>query len=719
MISRRVSIIIPFYNTGAYIGACLKSLIGQTYADIEIICVNDGSTDNSRWIVEDFQKDNKSIHLINRERSGPGIARKNGLENASGQYVMFCDSDDLYDPVMVSVMHSLITATEDIDIAMCSCRLRNTMGTKRRDKHYLINKRNGIFDLTQSLKRAINVVLWNKIYKVDILKRYNINFINETYHEDENFIFKYLSVSRKIHFVNKKLYTYSYRTESLSEKILKNPYHIKEYLHCVEDFLKFLEIHSLLQKNNQYFAEAVIYGYHLTKNKLLDRETKEDAIQKIGYLATKVEMQNINNENLKKSFFTIQRGFKVGDKRTNPLFDVQQKKKTVPVVFSCDDNYIKYLSATLYSVMEYASPTYFYYIIIIDCGIQQNFIDIIKRQLAKCENFSLHIVSAISFLKEHKRSFREKDHFTLAIYGRLLIPKICNHFDRVIYADTDIIFGRDVARLMEIDLKDNCLAATIDSKAEIDRRTNPRWTRYFEKRLSLSIENTYINSGLLVFNLLKWREFSIHEQCIRLLSLSKAKEFIYPDQDVINVTCKNRIFYLDQSWNCACPVKAVLNNPLVIKKVLNSVFLEELTSQYNAAYNGQDTVFHYTSCCKPWNVPDMEKAERWWFFCRKTEYYEQILFESISRQIQMHLIDLRYDSIIDVPTSLKNGNFFIKTLIKTIYFLFMPCFKIKTSLKSKKYYLFGIKFIKIDKINNIKIYYIFGVRIFTAKLIRI
>lgn len=711
MTKAKVSIIVPFHNTEKYIGTCLKSLTEQTYSDIEIICINDGSTDSSRAIVEEFQKEDKRIHLFDLDRSGPGISRNHGLKKATGKYVMFCDSDDSCKPEMVSSMVRLMTVDDEVDLAICNCTLQDTNKTKRENAHYLCNDRNGIFELTQPLKRAINIVLWNKIFKTELLKKFNIEFINTIFHEDENFVFKYISVSRKINSTNKPLYIYLYRDGSLSEETLKSSVHVAEYLKCIEDFSNFLEKNSLWDKNSQYFAEAIIYGSYLAQHKNLNEKNRKLLITGIYSLSQKIDIQKINNDKVRKYIFEIQKGY-IAHEQFNPLIEMQQTEKSVPIVFACDDNYIKYLSVTLQSIIEHASQNYIYHVIILDCGIEQASISVIEKQIARYTNFTLYIISATAFLKKHKKYFKEKWHFTAAIYGRLLIPEICSKFDKAIYCDTDMIFGRDIAELMLFDLKDNYIAAVIDANNEFERKGNPQRANYVEQKLSLEIESFYVNSGLLVFNLKKWRELSIHNQCIKLLADSN--DFLFPDQDVINIVCKNKIHYLDQSWNCTCyTISLIKDNPSSIKAINESVFLENLFAQFTTAYHGSDTVLHYTGP-KPWNNPTMEKAEKWWAYCKKTEFYEQILFQNTSRQIQNHLIDFKTSDNPFQRQEMQTDNY--TRIIKNYYLLGLSILKTKTTAESKKYYLFGIRFAKTVKNLHKKKYYFLGLRVFTLKV---
>ena len=90
----KISIIIPVYNVEKYLEQCLKSVINQTFKDIEIICINDGSTDNSLEILEAFQKQDERIKIINKQNEGQGIARNEGLKVAKGEYISFIDPDD-------------------------------------------------------------------------------------------------------------------------------------------------------------------------------------------------------------------------------------------------------------------------------------------------------------------------------------------------------------------------------------------------------------------------------------------------------------------------------------------------------------------------------------------------------------------------------------------------------------------------------------------------
>ena len=106
----KVSIVVPIYNVEKYLDRCIKSLINQTLYDIEIILINDGSTDSSKEIAERYSKNDSRIILINKENEGGSIARNIGLDYATSKYIMFLDSDDYYELNCVEEAYNKISA---------------------------------------------------------------------------------------------------------------------------------------------------------------------------------------------------------------------------------------------------------------------------------------------------------------------------------------------------------------------------------------------------------------------------------------------------------------------------------------------------------------------------------------------------------------------------------------------------------------------------------
>lgn len=139
--SPRVSVIVPVYNTAAYLRECLDSLTGQTLRDIEIVCVDDGSTDESPAILEEYAARDSRVRVLRQENQGAGAARNNGLACARGTYVMFCDSDDF---MAADALELMAAQCEQDEADVCVCageRFYESLGLTVASPGYLEVKR--------------------------------------------------------------------------------------------------------------------------------------------------------------------------------------------------------------------------------------------------------------------------------------------------------------------------------------------------------------------------------------------------------------------------------------------------------------------------------------------------------------------------------------------------------------------------------------------------
>ena len=220
-----ISIIVPIYNTEKYLVRCLDSLINQTYKNIEILCINDGSTDNSLNILNEYATKDKRIIVINQTNSGAATARNNGLDNATGQFLMFCDSDDYYEPDMCQKMINAILSY-NVDLVMCDCKyLKDKQITtirQSKELNYHNLKLIGYNKINNKTINMINVILWNKIFKKSFIEKFQIRFPISYKHEDASFILKYLAISSSYYGLNEILYNYNISNpNSLMENLYK------------------------------------------------------------------------------------------------------------------------------------------------------------------------------------------------------------------------------------------------------------------------------------------------------------------------------------------------------------------------------------------------------------------------------------------------------------------------------------------------------------------
>lgn len=220
-----VSVIVPIYNVEKYLKRCLDSIVNQTYKNIEIICIDDGSPDNSIDILRAFEKKDNRIKIIRQKNMGLSGARNTGIDIAKGKYIIFVDSDDYIELDMIELMLGRIK-NSDIDLVVCGTA--NHIGTiVKKEELYNFKKKeikNGILYFKENYKLKYRFAnCWNKMYKTEIIKSNNIEFPIGKLYEDLLFVFKYLINCKKVVIEPKALYNYIVsRDGAITTKINKN-----------------------------------------------------------------------------------------------------------------------------------------------------------------------------------------------------------------------------------------------------------------------------------------------------------------------------------------------------------------------------------------------------------------------------------------------------------------------------------------------------------------
>ena len=218
-----ITIIIPVYNEEQYLEKCLNSAVNQTYKNIEIILIDDGSTDNSFKIYQKYPQ----IKVYKQKNEGLSSARNKGLELSKGKYIYFLDADDYIEKNTIEIMHKEIIKNKS-DLAISNIyesklKYQNFNITNNQKYNYLYNEFN-----------MITVVSWNKLYKKELFE--NLRY-KKMIHEDEYIITDILQEASKITYINNPLYHYRYVENSLSNNITeKNLDILKAYDHRLETF---------------------------------------------------------------------------------------------------------------------------------------------------------------------------------------------------------------------------------------------------------------------------------------------------------------------------------------------------------------------------------------------------------------------------------------------------------------------------------------------------
>ena len=208
------SIIIPVYNAEQYLRQCIDSILDQKYKDIELILVDDGSTDNSKNICEEYKRNDSRIKVIYQANKGSGSARNAGIEIAKGKYCYFPDSDDImFENALEKMYEETQNYEADIYVFSYIDTYRNKNKTKLflKDNLYLDSEevKKQYQDYIKNDKISIQGAPWNKLFKTSIIKNNNIEYPDLRRHQDEVFIARYMDkVTGKVRISDKIIYKY-------------------------------------------------------------------------------------------------------------------------------------------------------------------------------------------------------------------------------------------------------------------------------------------------------------------------------------------------------------------------------------------------------------------------------------------------------------------------------------------------------------------------------
>ena len=204
-----VSIVVPVYNVEDYVSKCLDSLKNQSYKNIEIVIVDDGSTDSSSEICDAFAKDEPRAKVFHKTNGGLSDARNFGLKKTKGEVIAFVDSDDFVKKDYVFKMLQEMEESKS-DIAVCgydnTTPKKEVLSGEKATARLLVRQEN------------VDILAWNKLYKKNLFIKNNVEFPKGQNHEDILTIYKVMSKAKKVVFVDEALYNYVERGNSITNK---------------------------------------------------------------------------------------------------------------------------------------------------------------------------------------------------------------------------------------------------------------------------------------------------------------------------------------------------------------------------------------------------------------------------------------------------------------------------------------------------------------------
>lgn len=272
---KKLSIIVPVYNAEKFLDKCVNSLLNQTLSNIEIILVNDGSLDRSLDICNSFLKKDSRVKVFNQSNSGQSKARNVGIDNSSGEFITFVDSDDWVDE---DYFEKLVDACEryDADVSCASILRVRKYSQKYRIKY----TKEQVFIEPQEKIDIAHVpdmcYVWNKVYRRDFIDKIGLRFIEGMFYEDVDFVTRAVYFSNKIVTVPDTYYHYWTNENSTVKTMRKSDKKCKDSLTSKEYVLDFFRKHNLTSRSkNLIKRKSCIKFLGLTILKIYEWETRK------------------------------------------------------------------------------------------------------------------------------------------------------------------------------------------------------------------------------------------------------------------------------------------------------------------------------------------------------------------------------------------------------------------------------------------------------------
>ena len=265
-------------------------------------------------------------------------------------------------------------------------------------------------------------------------------------------------------------------------------------------------------------------------------------------------------------------------------------RKNIPIFFACDDNFVKFMIVSLFSIKENASKENHYTVYVLHTGITSAMME--KLYELQDENFTVIFRDVTDYLYSISDKLPIRDYYSKTTYYRVFIAEMYPEYDKAIYIDSDTVVQGDISELYDTDIGD-CYVGACNEQAMVQV---DEFGTYVERVIGID-RNNFFNAGLLLINCVEFREHMVLDKFVHYL---KQYTFVVTqDEDYLNLICKDRVFWLDQRWN-------------------TEVFGE-------IPYPAEEAkMIHYIMVNKPWHYADCRFGDIFWKYTEKTSVYGEI-----------------------------------------------------------------------------------------------
>ena len=491
--TEKITVIIPVYNVENYLNQCLDSIIKQTYKNLEIIVVNDGSTDNSGTICQEYAQKDDRIVYIEKENGGQSEARNMGLDRMTGAYVTFVDSDDWIEIDYVENLYKKITEYQ-ADIAVGNYYSFNEDEGMYyfhifSDSYYeKVYDNVSIFENlyeSQEMKSFALISVWGKLYKADLVKhlRFDVGKLGEDGYLNQ----KIYLLAEKTIYLNKGLYAYRQR-EGSSSRIWTEKW-----------------MHALVDAMSERITLLANMGYPLEKHLAVYRQMLEGSLS-----------------NGKVSGLGETPTYKEFEAKKHLLDKLEKTKKTQKkaIVLAANYAYVDQVLTTIKSICYHNRSIRFYL-------INSDFPNEWMKQLNKrLEKFDSEIINC---RVTSEQISRYKTDISYTVFLRYFVADFVKE-DKALYVDCDLVITKNLDDLFATDLQDHPLAAIRDFGGRA----------YFGREM--------FNAGVLLIHNAFWKQENMTQKLIDLTNEWHDK-VDQADQSILNMLFENKWLELDFDYN--------------------------------------------------------------------------------------------------------------------------------------------------------------------------
>lgn len=292
-----ISVIVPVYNIEKYLPRCIESILDQTYKNWEAIFINDGSTDNSLKVLKEYKKRDERIKIIDKKNAGSGAARNDGIENSKGEYIAFLDSDDWYEKNFLEKLYNNLIENNS-DVSMCNPKMTydNIEKNSKINTYFFKN-----VELDKTPEKILGIlampVVWNKLYKKDIIVKNKIRFPNYSFCEDVEFLYKIFLYVNKVSKIEDDLYNYYQRKNSATKKIKEEA--IEQVYKVLENIERYIK-NNFSDKLEFFYLYKIQFIYSISITLLVKIDNDKNLRNKINK-KNNDELKNINKSLILKN----------------------------------------------------------------------------------------------------------------------------------------------------------------------------------------------------------------------------------------------------------------------------------------------------------------------------------------------------------------------------------------------------------------------------------